>query len=299
MSDRYTPVDDRLAAYSAAAAAALLALAPTAAQAQVVYTDVSPDQALATGDEYTIDFDGDGRDDVQIILDAPSATFNRALLFTDETNGGGVVGTGPSGAYNYFYASVLAAGTSISAANVVDNSNVGAAGNRDDFLLASTFGATTYGAFRGVTDAYIGVRFQTTAGTTHYGWIRVDAVDGTALTVKDYAYQSTPNTPINAGMGATATEPDALAEGYRFSPLAPNPTTGRAAFELTVGQPEAVRVEAFDALGRSVAVLHDGPMAAGQTARLALDASALPAGVYSVRVAGESFTTSRLATVIH
>ena len=66
-----------------------------------------------------------------------------------------------------------------------------------------------------------------------------------------------------------------------------------------VGQTESVRVEAFDALGRSVAVLHDGPLAAGQTARLALDAGALPSGVYVVRVAGESFVTSRRVSVAH
>lgn len=81
------------------------------------------------------------------------------------------------------------------------------------------------------------------------------------------------------------------------SPLAPNPTAGTSWFDLAVGQAETVRVGAFDALGRQVAALHDGPLAASQTRRLSLDASGLPAGVYVVRVTGESFTTARRVTV--
>ncbi len=42
---------------------------------------------------------------------------------------------------------------------------------------------------------------------------------------------------------------------------------------------ETVRVEAFDSLGRRVAVVHDGPLGT----RLSVDVSGWPAGVYIVR----------------
>ena len=307
MATRYSPstrsAEDRLAAYSLAAAGALLAVAPTA-DAQVVYTDVDPDAALTIAGtaQFTIDFDGDSRDDALFLLDNPGGGFFRARVVTDEPNGGGVVGIGPVVTnYDYFYASVLDNGDEISASTTISNPNLAPNGaDRDDFLLQSTFGGATYGNWGGVTDKYVGIRFQTTAGATHYAWARLDVTNSQAITVKDYAYNATAGAAISAGEGGggTATEPDALADGYAFTPVAPNPVMGTSRFELTVGQSESVRVEIFDALGRSVEVLHDGALAAGVSRPFEVRGGSLPAGVYVVRVQGESFATSRSMTVV-
>jgi hypothetical protein len=58
-----------------------------------------------------------------------------------------------------------------------------------------------------------------------------------------------------------------------------------------------VTVEAFDALGRRVATVHDGPLAAGSHT-LVLDASALPAGVYVVRAAAGTDVVARTVPVV-
>ncbi len=120
------------------------------------------------------------------------------------------------------------------------------------------------------------------------------------MTVREYAFEATPDTPITAGdVGSeTATEPDALTDGYRFSAISPNPASGQARFEIGVGQTENVTVEVFDALGRSQAVLHNGPLASGAAKTLTLESSTLPAGIYVVRVSGESFSSSRTVTVL-
>ena len=286
-------LNPRLAGYLAAAGATI-ALTP-GAHAQVVYTNVYPDAVVSQGENITIDVDGDGTDDFQFIsTDPPGANSFARVLFanTNAAATNGVLGVdAPS-----FSSEALGSASNLAAGAVIGP----AGGFYSAGLLASDYNGSPYYNFNGV-DGYIGFQFTAGDGAVHYGWARVGATaDATVATLYEYAYETQPNTQIEAGnMGTVATEPDALADGYRFSPLAPNPTTGRATFELTLGHPEQVRVEAFDALGRSVAVLQDGQMAAGQTARLALDASGLPAGVYSVRVTGESFTTSRLATVIH
>lgn len=58
--------------------------------------------------------------------------------------------------------------------------------------------------FRGLGDKYVGVKFNLD-GNVHYGWILVSFDDNNLFTVKEYAYQSTPNTPLNAGdTGETA-----------------------------------------------------------------------------------------------
>lgn len=104
---------------------------------------------------------------------------------------------------------------------------------------------------------------------------------------------------VNAGQSFTtvSSEPGATPAGR---PLAvrlagPNPFGGATA--IMVASAEAVpdaRVELFDVVGRRVAVLHRGPLAAGDS-RLLVDGSALPAGVYVVRVlAGAESATLRL-----
>jgi choice-of-anchor B domain-containing protein len=86
------------------------------------------------------------------------------------------------------------------------------------------------------------------------------------------------------------------ASGFRLGSPVPNPTTGTTRLALAVGEGQAVRAEAFDALGRRVAVVLDGAVPAGTT-DLVFDASALPAGVYVVRVVGGTFTTTARVSV--
>ena len=77
----------------------------------------------------------------------------------------------------------------------------------------------------------------------------------------------------------------------------PNPTSGRVTVEVSVPAAGTVRAEVVDALGRCVAVLHDGPLAAGVHA-LPLDGSRLPSGVYVVRLqAGDTAAVRRLTVV--
>ncbi len=77
----------------------------------------------------------------------------------------------------------------------------------------------------------------------------------------------------------------------------PNPFNGQTAFELVVGEPQHVRVEVLDVLGRQVAVLFDGQVIAGQRYPFSLDAAGLQAGVYVYRAVGERFQASRRVTL--
>ena len=78
------------------------------------------------------------------------------------------------------------------------------------------------------------------------------------------------------------------------SALRPNPTRGASAVEVTLAAPAEARVAVVDALGRTVAVAHDGPLGAGTT-RIAVDGQRLPPGVYTVRIdAGDVRTSRRL-----
>jgi hypothetical protein len=83
-----------------------------------------------------------------------------------------------------------------------------------------------------------------------------------------------------------------LSGGYALSEVYPNPSRGRASLTLELAAAQAVRIEVYDALGRRVAVVHDGALEAGAHA-LTLDGAHLPAGLYVVRATGEGFTATR------
>ncbi len=87
--------------------------------------------------------------------------------------------------------------------------------------------------------------------------------------------------------------------GYLLRPTGPNPTSAGTSFALTLGVTQRVRATVHDALGREVAVLHDGPAAAGRVVNLVWRPEADAAdGVYVVRIEGASFGASRSVTLV-
>ena len=81
-----------------------------------------------------------------------------------------------------------------------------------------------------------------------------------------------------------------------LSVVAPNPATGRVSFALRSASTEAVTVAVYDALGRRVALLHDGPV--GVEEAFSVDVSRLPAGVYVVRASGSAVQSTQRFTVV-
>ncbi len=96
-------------------------------------------------------------------------------------------------------------------------------------------------------------------------------------------------TPSTAGEDGLAR----AAEG--LSLVAPNPASGTASFTLRTASTAPVSVAVYDALGRRVAVVHDGPVSAEQA--FSVDVSALPAGVYVVRASGGVASSQRFTVV--
>ena len=444
-----TPLSSHLRWYGAAAG---VFVAASTADAQVIYTDVDPDATVtqpstdANAPEvvFPVDFDGDGDPEV-LIAEFPVANYLAGLseagpgsLGPDAMNA--VVGTAPDG---YLYFLPLSAGQAISNGNVTAIAGF-------PYGPTFTFNDGDPAGWVGAGDQYAGVRFTLApGGTTHFGWIRLSIPQNGVAVVRDYAYQSTPNTAIIAGdVGQTAvvltgsvnqttfpasggtlvyaftltngsgsslplrlrvvatrggnevlnrvlgsgTLPDGASVSqsvplqvpanapagpylvtYRFentstgavvvsqaftvtkaaapgvsgdgplfvatppvglfpadvlgagpaasavveadvdearvrgaaqaaseaalSVVGPNPFAGSTALALAVPSAQHVRVAVYDALGREVAVLHDGAVAAGEARRLTLDGSALAAGVYVVRSVGETFTEARTVTV--
>ena len=90
----------------------------------------------------------------------------------------------------------------------------------------------------------------------------------------------------------------ALEDAYQLSTVYPNPVQTTATLELLVREPQTVRAVVYDAIGRQVQVLHDGPVAPHEPVPLTLGADKLPSGLYLIRIHGEAFSATRRATVV-
>ena len=102
------------------------------------------------------------------------------------------------------------------------------------------------------------------------------------------------------GVSAGKTDTAAELEGVSLT-AGPNPSPGSVRVVLTLTAAVEARLTVFDALGREVAVLHDGPAAAGVIATF--DGAAQPVGVYVVRAVvrgadgGTAVLTRRITVV--
>ena len=87
-------------------------------------------------------------------------------------------------------------------------------------------------------------------------------------------------------------------QGYELSDPYPNPFTSAADFTVGVQAAQQVVVEVYDILGRRVASLLNMGLPANALQRLTFDGSALPSGVYMIRVEGENFADTRPVTLL-
>ena len=123
-------------------------------------------------------------------------------------------------------------------------------------------------------------------GVSLYGEFRDDN------NVADWTpYTLTVEGALDGSVAAEAPADPAAALG----PPAPNPFRDGAAVTVTLAAPGPVRLALLDVLGREVAVLLDGDLAAG-TRSVAVDGSGLAAGVYVLRLQTPAGVTSRRLT---
>jgi predicted outer membrane repeat protein len=146
-------------------------------------------------------------------------------------------------------------------------------------------------------DAWREVAFVAGAGTTteaqtyHY---RMDDVDygqhAFRLRQVDLDGTATLSPAVSITVG--------LAETHAMAAY-PNPVDARQSvtIALTTRTVQAVTVVVYDVLGRQVATLFDGEVAASRTERLRLPSYSLSSGVYFVRAVGERFTATERITV--
>lgn len=202
-----TPKNDlskRLKTYSALAGALVTA---GAAKAGIVYTDVDPDVVLTKGDSYNLDLNADNSVDFTFSLTSLIYSFYGFSVPVDAALVGPVAGNGfiaSSTSYlgNKFYLGIsLAQGDTIDANGAWVNAPMGALAAKGGIQGIYSLSG---GNFLNVTDKYLALQFKIGANT-HYGWVRLDGGAAvSSITIKDYAYNDTPNESLKAGQTASS-----------------------------------------------------------------------------------------------
>jgi hypothetical protein len=84
----------------------------------------------------------------------------------------------------------------------------------------------------------------------------------------------------------------------RLTPPTPNPARQHATLRFGAREVAAATVVVYDALGRKIRTLHEGPLPNGRLQTTRLDAGRLPSGVYFVRLTAGDQTKTRRLTVV-
>jgi hypothetical protein len=92
--------------------------------------------------------------------------------------------------------------------------------------------------------------------------------------------------PIGSFATAVDGGPAPVASAIEVQAAVPNPFTPQTSVRFRVAEGQDVRVLLYDALGRQVRTLFEGPLEAGVYETVEVDGAGLPAGTYVVRVEG-------------
>ena len=120
----------------------------------------------------------------------------------------------------------------------------------------------------------------------------------------DYSYHCDQHGVPGSGMigsitvNASTSVENELPDGLVIDSAYPNPFRSSTAVELTLDRPQSVRVVVYDALGREIVVLHDGPLATGAPIRFDWTPGGERSGVYLIELEGETFRTTRKVILV-
>ncbi|RIA10645.1 putative secreted protein (Por secretion system target) [Flavobacteriaceae bacterium MAR_2010_72] len=178
---------------------------------QIKYTDIS--DVGGPGQGVGIDLDGlDGFNEF-FLLHGSNTAGTQGALYLVPFGSNAALGS-IAGPYNLTYPFALNNGDIISAGNInwIAQTGTSASLNYQTMNFVSCYGGTGNSNWCGVTDKYLGLRFELSDGT-HYGWARLD-VDLTSFnwTLYDFAYNETVDAPINAGQTTLSIEDNALSK---------------------------------------------------------------------------------------
>ncbi len=137
---------------------------------------------------------------------------------------------------------------------------------------------TSVGNWVGATNKYLALKLIV-GSNTHYGWARIDVLpSSTSFTIKDYAYESSPNACIQAGQTSLGINENSTHADFS---IFPNPFNASTTIQTT-GHFNHATLTIYNTHGRTVKQLSS---ISGQTILFSRDD--LPSGLYFIGLTEE------------
>ncbi len=138
---------------------------------------------------------------------------------------------------------------------------------------------TSIGYWVGAVNKYLALKLI--VGTnTYYGWARIDLLaTSTSFTIKDYAYESTPNTCIHAGQTILGINEDSNKNIYS---IFPNPLISSTTIQ-TIANLKNATLTIYNSFGQTLKQVNN---ISGQT--VSFSRENLPNGLYIIRLTEEN-----------
>ncbi len=260
------------------------------ANAQIVYTDVIPDDTISQG-TYNLDLNNDGTNDfvithsVTTFICAGQPRPNRYIRVTP-------LGTNQVACYSGTNATKMTLNANIDASVLTWNNSV------NQLMASRTYhplGCTPSvqgGQWINAVNGYLGLKLIS-SGNTYYGWARLNTLDANSFTIKDYAYNTIPNQHILAGQTTvTGIIENSFASSIN---LFPNPADNQLTIspDVSGGKLKIENVTIYDLTGREVYT--ENHRTPNSNPEIIIDVSKFPKGIYVVRIqAGDFIATKKL-----
>ena len=148
-------------------------------------------------------------------------------------------------------------------------------------------------------DAYVPLAYVPGAGTTTEPQtyeVRVPDLDPGTHTFRIASVSTDGMVSYSSEIEAVVGLPESM-QLLVYAPY-PNPFRDATGVDAALVREAPLRVTVLDVLGREVAVLHDGVLAAGRRHRVHLDGSGLSSGLYALRFESEGAVLTRAVTLV-
>jgi len=282
---RTATLSEKLKSYSILSGSMLASV--FAADGQIVYTDIIPDDTLGGFIPDTlprmfldsIDLNNDGTFDFQLrLMDFDTNPDDAGISFFETVNGDFDVQNN-----KIFYYDVQ--GYARIAFKFFCGNTFPAFGTFSGTHYAnfnSHFGTVKHYYWQNIHDAYLGLKIKI-SGNVHYGWIHLDVntMDTIpVIIVKDYAYEATAGKKIPTCDSGLVSTIDIVSQQNQIS-IFPNPSDGNCIVKLAKPLTGEIELLVTDALGTEV---YGTRVSMSSRNELSLDFSGLSAGVYFIQL---------------
>ncbi len=275
--------------------------------AQIVYTDVTPDSTMFCGGaicakNYNLDLNNDGNNDFTLSASASATNTNPThygkRVIASPLNGNAVKDI----LVNSNIVSIPLQFNTVIDSNLLLNQSWQTSGwNILKDTAWSSFGGpggSGYGLWDSLSDYFLGLRLLQ-SGQTYYGWVRlrVDVTSSYAsVIIIDYAYNSIPNQPILAGQTmTTGIVENTLASSMN---LFPNPASDELTTDFTLEEPADVQFGLYDIVGNLIVLASEEKYAAGPNRR-SMNVEQVPPGIYLLAIKTNKSVISHKVIVQH